>query len=142
EYWTYSLPRRMGVAASRATMQQRLPWTAPDAVQRGLVDACFAVGAQAFGTQAAERALALASVHNLAERLRDKALRRADDEERKPLVLYREEELQRMQRNFYGFDPSYHVARHHFVYRKPHAWTPRHLAPHRDAAPLPTDATA
>ena len=41
-----------------------------------------------------------------------------------------------MQRNFYGFDPSYHVARHHFVYRKPHAWTPRHLAPHRDIAPL------
>ena len=142
EYWTYSLPRRMGEAASRATMQQRLPWTAPDAVQRGLVDACFAVGAQAFGTQAAERALALASVHNLAERLRDKALRRADDEERKPLALYREEELQRMQRNFYGFDPSYHVARHHFVYRKPHAWTPRHLAPHRDAAPLPKGATA
>ena len=67
---------------------------------------------------------------------RDKALRRADDEERKPLALYREEELQRMQRNFYGFDPSYHVARHHFVYRKPHAWTPRHLAPHRDIAPL------
>jgi PleD family two-component response regulator len=37
-----------------------------------------------------------------------------------------------MQRNFYGFDPSYHVARHHFVHRKPHAWTPRHLALHRD----------
>ena len=43
----------------------------------------------------------------------------------------RAEELQRMHRNFYGFDPSYHVARHHFVYRKPHAWTPRHLAVHR-----------
>jgi putative two-component system hydrogenase maturation factor HypX/HoxX len=36
-----------------------------------------------------------------------------------------------MQRNFYGFDPSYHVARHHFVYRKPMAWTPLHLAAHR-----------
>jgi putative two-component system hydrogenase maturation factor HypX/HoxX len=36
-----------------------------------------------------------------------------------------------MQRNFYGFDPSYHVARHHFVARKPQAWTPRHLATHR-----------
>jgi putative two-component system hydrogenase maturation factor HypX/HoxX len=36
-----------------------------------------------------------------------------------------------MHRNFYGFDPSYHVARHHFVTRKPHAWTPRHLATHR-----------
>ncbi len=142
EYWTYSLPRRMGEVASRATMQQRLPLTAPEAVRQGLVDACFAVGAQAFGAQALERALALASAHHLAERLRDKALRRAEDETRKPLALYREEELQRMQRNFYGFDPSYHVARHHFVYRKPHAWTPRHLAPHRNTAPLPKGVTA
>jgi putative two-component system hydrogenase maturation factor HypX/HoxX len=37
-----------------------------------------------------------------------------------------------MHRNFYGFDPSYHVARHHFVHRKAQAWTPRHLAVHRD----------
>jgi putative two-component system hydrogenase maturation factor HypX/HoxX len=37
-----------------------------------------------------------------------------------------------MRRNFYGFDPSYHVARHHFVHRKPMAWTPRHLALHRE----------
>jgi putative two-component system hydrogenase maturation factor HypX/HoxX len=38
-----------------------------------------------------------------------------------------------MHRNFYGFDPSYHVARYHFVHKLPHAWTPRHLAVHRDA---------
>jgi len=50
---------------------------------------------------------------------------------RRPLAAHRGAELQRMQRNFYGFDPSYHVARHHFVHRKPHAWTPRHLARHR-----------
>jgi putative two-component system hydrogenase maturation factor HypX/HoxX len=39
-----------------------------------------------------------------------------------------------MRRNFYGFDPSYHIARHHFVHRKPQAWTPRHLAVHRERA--------
>ena len=49
----------------------------------------------------------------------------------KPLAAYRAEELAHMRRNFYGFDPSYHVARHYFVHRKPHAWTPRHLATHR-----------
>ena len=136
EYWTYSLPRRVGEAASRAVMQQRLPLVAPLAVQRGLLDACFAVGGHAFVEQARERALALAAAYDLPQRLQDKARRRAEDEARKPLARYREEELQRMQRNFYGFDPSYHVARHHFVYRKPHAWTPRHLAPHRDIGPL------
>ena len=46
----------------------------------------------------------------------------------------REQELARMHRNFYGFDPSYHVARHHFVHKLPHAWTPRHLAVHREVA--------
>ena len=33
--------------------------------------------------------------------------------------------------NAAGFDPSYHVARYHFVHRVPHAWTPLHLARHR-----------
>lgn len=136
EYWTYSLPRRMGEAASRAVMEQRLPLVAPQAVQRGLVDACLGVDARTFVAQARERALALAAAPDLPQRVQHKARRRAEDEAHKPLARYREEELQRMQRNFYGFDPSYHVARHHFVYRKPHAWTPRHLAPHRDLRPL------
>ncbi len=78
-----------------------------------------------------ERALALAATHNLTQRLAQKQAQREQDEAHKPLADYRAEELQRMHRNFYGFDPSYHVARHHFVYRKPHAWTPRHLAVHR-----------
>ena len=50
----------------------------------------------------------------------------------KPLAQYREEELGQMRRNFYGFDPSYHVARHHFVRKSLASWTPRHLARHRD----------
>ncbi len=131
EYWTYSLPRRIGEAASRALMQERLPLTATDAVARGLLDAAFGEGAQDFGEQVLARALALAATHNLPDRLAKKQAQREQDEAHKPLVRYRAEELQRMHRNFYGFDPSYHVARHHFVYRKPHAWTPRHLAVHR-----------
>ena len=68
---------------------------------------------------------------DLARRLAAKAERRATDEARRPLAHYRADELAAMRRNFFGFDPSYHVARHHFVHRKPHAWTPRHLATHR-----------
>ncbi len=131
EYWTYSLPRRIGEAASRTLMQERLPLTAADAVARGLLDAAFSEGAQEFGEQVLERALAMAASHNLTQRLAQKQAQREQDEAHKPLADYRAEELQRMHRNFYGFDPSYHVARHHFVYRKPHAWTPRHLSVHR-----------
>ena len=44
---------------------------------------------------------------------------------------YRKAELDRMHLNFFGFDPSYHVARYRLVHRTPHAWTPLHLARHR-----------
>ncbi len=37
-----------------------------------------------------------------------------------------------MQRNFFGFDPSYHVARHHFDPKTSHSRTPRHLTIHRE----------
>jgi putative two-component system hydrogenase maturation factor HypX/HoxX len=131
EYWTYSLPRRIGEAASRSLMQERVPLTAADAVASSLLDASFGESAQDFGEQVMERTLALAATHNLTQRLAQKQAQREQDEAHKPLANYRAEELQRMHRNFYGFDPSYHVARHHFVYRKPHAWTPRHLAIHR-----------
>ena len=59
---------------------------------------------------------------------REKRVRRASDEQRRALADYRATELERMRMNFYGFDPSYHIARHRFVYRTPHAWTPLHLA--------------
>jgi putative two-component system hydrogenase maturation factor HypX/HoxX len=129
EYWTYTLPRRVGAARAAELMRSRLPLSADQACRLGLVDAVLGAHAQAADTEAAARAAA----HNAAERIAAKQARRAEDEARKPLAAYRTEELQRMHRNFYGFDPSYHVARHHFVYRKPQAWTPRHLALHREA---------
>jgi putative two-component system hydrogenase maturation factor HypX/HoxX len=63
--------------------------------------------------------------------LAQKHARRACDERARPLADYRNHELERMRMNFYGFDPSYHIARHRFVHRTPHAWTPLHLARHR-----------
>lgn len=71
---------------------------------------------------------------DLAERLAAKREQRLHDDAIKPLAAYRQEELQEMHLdgNFYGFDPSYHVARYHFVTHMPHSWTPRHLARHRD----------
>jgi putative two-component system hydrogenase maturation factor HypX/HoxX len=63
--------------------------------------------------------------------MRRKAEARERDEAAKPLARYREEELERMRLNFYGFDPSYHVARYHFMYKLPKARTPSYLATHR-----------
>lgn len=131
EYWTYLLPRRLGQQAAQHLMRQRLPVSAPMALKMGLIDRCFDGTVEGFETQVLAQAQALASTYNLSERLLRKQEQRARDEAARPLADYRQEELSRMHRNFYGFDPSYHVARYHFVHKLPHAWTPRHLALHR-----------
>ena len=56
---------------------------------------------------------------------------RSATKRQKPLEAYRAEELERMRLAFYGFDPSYHVARWRFITREPIARTPLHLARHR-----------
>ncbi len=130
EFWTYLLPPRVGEEGARAIMRHRLPMTAPEAVSLGFYDACLP--GPGFAVDVARRAAELAAEPDIAARLAAKAARRAADEAAKPLAAYRQEELAEMRRNFYGFDPSYHVARYHFVSRSPHSWTPRHLARHRD----------
>ena len=132
EYWTYLLPQRLDRDAAAAVMGRRLPLLARQAADIGLIDACFGADRAEFEASLEERAQALADDAALAARLRAKGERRAADEAQRPLDAYREDELVRMRRNFYGFDPSYHVARYHFVSKTPQSWTPRHLARHRD----------
>lgn len=131
EYWTYVLPRRAGPQRAAEVQRLRLPVGVPEAQRLGLVDACIADDAASFDVAARARAAALAAHAGWAARVAAKARQRADDEGHRPLAAYRAQELQQMHRNFYGFDPSYHVARDHFVRRRAHAWTPRHLALHR-----------
>ena len=63
--------------------------------------------------------------------LADKRRRREQDEADKPLDAYRSEELARLHLNFFGFDPSYHVARYNFIHKVPKSRTPLTLARHR-----------
>lgn len=130
EFWTYLLPPRVGADGAAAIMRHRLPMSAAEAVRLGFYDACLP--APGFTVDVARRAAELAHAPDFVSQLADKVARRVADEAVKPLAQYREEELAAMRRNFYGFDPSYHVARYHFVEKSPHSWTPRHLARHRD----------
>jgi putative two-component system hydrogenase maturation factor HypX/HoxX len=136
EYWTYSLPRRVGWQAGLHLMQRRFPLLASEAVRIGLIDACL-TGESGFVDHVKARARALAEDPDLAAGLDEKRQRRTHDEELKPLSAYRAEELERMKLNFYGFDPSYHIARYNFVAKVPHSWTPRHLARHRSRGFIP-----
>ncbi len=131
EFWTYLLPRYCGADNAARIARQRLPMGAQEAVELGLADACFGRARADFDAEVCQRAAALADC-DFATRLAGKQARRDRDEAAKPLSEYRGEELARMKRNFYGFDPSYHVARYNFVHKVCKSRTPVTLARHRD----------
>ena len=131
EYWTYLLPRRLKSGTPADVMQRRLPLSATQAQRLGLVDEVFGHTPADFLAEVHARAAALAASPAWPALVEARRRRRADDEAVKPLAAYRAEELERMRRNFYGFDTSYHVARSNFVRRVAPSWTPRHLAIHR-----------
>ena len=143
EYWTYLLPKTVGPERARLIAAARLPMGIEEALRLGL--AAERLPGDLAGADAAIRARAaarVADVEGLARRLAAKRAARAADEARKPLAAYREEELQRMKRNFYGFDPSYHVARYNFIRKIPKSRTPLTLAAHRSSGRRLSEATA
>jgi putative two-component system hydrogenase maturation factor HypX/HoxX len=134
EYWTYLLPRRAGPENARVLTQARLPMGVAEARRLGLVDRVLPQFSRADSTAIALIARTLAMDTGFDVRLADKRRRREIDEAEKPLAAYRAEELARMRLNFYGFDPSYHVARYNFIHKVPKSRTPLTLARHRQRA--------
>ena len=132
EYWTYLLPRRVTPEQAQTVMQNRLPVGARQAVAMGLIDGHFGATPAAFCAEVEARARALAADPGFDRLLAQKRTRREADEASRPLAAYRTDELERMKQNFFGFDPSYHVARYHFVCKVARSRTPLWLARHRD----------
>ncbi len=133
EYWTYLLPQRVGPAGAQAITQNRLPIGTRAALELGLIDAHFGASPTAFLATAIDMTRAMIA-DGFDARLAAKQARRRTDEAMKPLAAYRAEELEKMRLNFFGFDSSYHVARHSFVCKIPKARTPSFLARHRALA--------
>ena len=125
EYWTYLLPRRN--KGGESIMQQRLPIGAHEAMSAGLID--DVLDNTTFEASLAETIETL--LLNADEIILKKQERRKRDEATKSLESYRHEELEQMKLNFFGFDPSYHVARYYFVHKTCHSRTPPYLAKHR-----------
>lgn len=131
EYWTYLLPRRCGEAGALALTQGRLPLGAPEAAELGLIDGHIPGDIRTFRAEVEAYAVSMAAHPDFAVRLAEKQARRLSDEQTKPLAAYRAEELEHMKLNFYGFDPSYHVARWNFITKVAKSRTPLYLARHR-----------
>lgn len=131
EFWTYTLPRRVGLEKTSRIVENRLPMSARQAARLGIVDACFGTDAAMFRREVKQRATAISRSPDYDVLRKTKTEARDRDESEKPLLRYRESELSEMHRNFFGFDPSYHYARRYFVHKTLPAWTPRHLCKHR-----------
>jgi len=131
EFWTYLLPRYAGEENAGRIAAARLPMGAEEARSLGLVDEVISGHFHEFHENVRRRARELTRDDEFVPRLERKRWRRRLDDKNKPLQQYREEELSRMHLNFYGFDPSYHVARYNFVYKVPKSRTPLTLARHR-----------
>lgn len=131
EYWTYLLPGRTGNARASEIAQARLPVGANEALRWRLIDDCFGENPEKFVLLVKKRAEALAGDRALAHFVEEKRRRREHDEAIKMLACYRMEELERMKLNFFGFDPSYHIARYNFIRHVPKSRTPSYLANHR-----------
>jgi putative two-component system hydrogenase maturation factor HypX/HoxX len=117
EYWTYTLPRRVGSKRALELTESCRPIGAQAARQIGFVDDIFGNDASSFEAGLRERAALLAQDREFRGMLRSKHESRLDDESFKPLAAYRAEELDRMRVNFFGPNRAYHEARRRFVFK-------------------------
>ncbi|MFI9544723.1 enoyl-CoA hydratase-related protein [Streptomyces sp. NPDC052016] len=119
EYWTYTLPRRVGTGAAQRLTTEALPVSAATAARIGLVDRLVPAEPQRFTTEVEHRAAALADTPDLARRIAAKAAARRADEEQRPLAEYRRAELARMRAVFFDPRAPYHALRSAFVRKLP-----------------------
>lgn len=131
EYWTYLLPRRTGQDKASAIAEARLPVGTAEARRWRLIEESFGESPERFVSFVKERAEILAKDRAFPLLIKEKGQRRKEDEAIKPLATYRAEELERMKLNFFGFDPSYHIARYNFIRHVPKSRTPSYLATYR-----------
>ena len=131
EYWTYTLPRRVGACHAARLTQACLPVSPAAALRSGLVDQVIAADAAGYRAQVATLAEQLAHSPDYAARLAAKAGQLAAAEQHRPLAAYRAAELAIMRRNFSGPREPYPQLRRAFVYKDKPTHTPPHLARHR-----------
>ncbi|MFD8082963.1 hydrogenase maturation protein [Kitasatospora sp. NPDC059722] len=127
EYWTYTLPRRVGAEWAERLTTEALPVGAEQARRIGLVDRTEGGDAAGFRRWTVREAARLAASPELTARLVDKKRRLAADDEERPLADYRAEELRRMHANFYRAGEPYHGLRRDFVRKVCPVATPEHL---------------
>lgn len=135
EYWTYLLPRRLSLTNSDSLIHRRLPMSAKRAKDIGLIDNVFSGDHDSFWIKIHEYAKSMNTGKTIPSLLMSKSNNLISDNQKKTIDSFRDMEMKKMHLNFYGFDPSYHIARYNFIRKRPISWTPLYLAKHRSSLP-------
>ncbi|MET9305942.1 enoyl-CoA hydratase-related protein [Streptomyces cellulosae] len=120
EYWTYSLPRRVGTETAQRLTTDAVPVSAASAARIGLTDRLVPAPAREFPAEVGRMAAELAAAPGLGRRIAMKAAARRADERRRPLAEYRRAELARIDGVFFDPHAPYHALRSAFVRKLPH----------------------
>ncbi|MCX4702657.1 enoyl-CoA hydratase-related protein [Streptomyces sp. NBC_01352] len=138
EYWTHTLPRKVGPATAERLMREALPVSSASALRLGLVDRVVDCSPDEFPPEVGGLAARLASLPATASRITAKKTELDRLESVTPLAGFREQELARMRRTFDDPDAPYHSLRRSFVHKERPACTPPHLGPAQVAQTGPT----
>lgn len=120
EYWTYSLPRRVGRQTADRLMADALPMTSAEAVRLGLAERQLHCTAEEFTSHVAQLSAHLADSPRAHTRIAAKKAEHELREARTPLAAYRERELARMHAIFFNPRHPYHALREAFVHKSTH----------------------
>ncbi|MGW2050128.1 enoyl-CoA hydratase-related protein [Streptomyces sp. NPDC001858] len=127
EYWTHTLPRRVGPAVADRLMRDMLPVSSARAEELGLVDLVVEADPEAFAADVRRLAAYLAGLPATEARIAAKKRELELRESTAPLAGFRERELARMRQTFDDPDAPYHALRRAFVRKERPGHTPSHL---------------
>jgi len=121
EYWTYSLPKRVGPVKALELTQATSPIGTKKAKAIGYIDQILPDDHTKYLEQVQQNAEAIAVHPQYQQMLEEKCNARQRDERVKPLAAYRAAELKKMKLNFSGKcnagEVNYHEARYNFVHK-------------------------
>lgn len=116
EYWTYLLPKRVGMDRASRITRECEPMLAAEALSIGYVDEQFAEDWADYHQSLRNYVSDICRLE-LDALLEQKIQTRAEDESQRPLEEYRAAELKEMRKCFYNPDSEYHRARRDFVFK-------------------------
>ena len=117
EYWTYLLPKRIGIEKANKFTEECLPWGVSMAKDIGLIDDIHGETIVEFSTFVQQQADSILALSYFDKLLKAKQFQRRKDEMNKPLENYRQEELTKMKANFYENNLNYNHKRYCFVHK-------------------------